>query len=150
MKYTVHKTKPAGFVESVAVAACYIEFGGDYLFLKRGKGSNQPETWGVPAGKIKENEAPLDALIREVQEETSISLEKKSVQDLGKIWIDIPSIQYGYCLFHVRLDERPSVVLNHENQGFSWYKADEVFSLDLMMGAKEAFEYFLEKKPEGK
>lgn len=40
------------------------------LFLKRGAGSDNPGEWCFPGGRLEENEQPIDAAIRETEEET--------------------------------------------------------------------------------
>ncbi len=44
------------------------------LICKRPKGASMPGYWEFPGGKIKLNESPEDALIREINEELSIDI----------------------------------------------------------------------------
>ena len=100
----------------------------------------------MPAGKCEENEKPLFTAQRELFEETKIDVPLKSFEGLGRLWISIPKLTYEYHLFYLSLDQKPKVVLNHENQSYSWLTKEIAFKKNLMMGAFEALEFFYEKK----
>ena len=55
---------------------CYIEKDGQYLMLHRIKKENDInyDKWIGVGGKFEENESPEDCLLREVQEETGLTL----------------------------------------------------------------------------
>ena len=55
---------------------CYIEKDGKYLMLHRTKKENDinQDKWIGVGGKFKENETPEECLLREVQEETGLTL----------------------------------------------------------------------------
>lgn len=67
------------FKDLIEVAACYLEHENYYLFLKRAENKPAGLTWGVPAGKVEKNETPIDALTRELFEETSVQLSSNEV-----------------------------------------------------------------------
>ena len=79
---SVFRVKPQDFSPSVEVAACYVEFNGKFLFLKRSVGKPQENTWGVPAGKIEKGETPRQAVFRETFEEVGIRLDEGKVGDV--------------------------------------------------------------------
>ena len=140
--YSVFFEKPMSFDCKLSVSACYMEYQGRYLFLKRSPSSSQGNTWGVPAGKVKKGETALQAVIREIFEETQVTLVSQKTHEVGKLWIEIPCFQYKYFLFSYKLSTAVSVKLNHENSDFKWCTFEEAQDLKLMMGAKEALIYF--------
>ncbi len=139
----VHTKEPAGFSPRVQIAACYLQTGNQFLFLQKAEGKLEPGTWGVPAGKIEKNESPKEGAIRELFEETGISLkDAASLHYLDCLYIRKPEVDYVYHLFKVQLTEMPFIQLSNEHQDYRWATADELGMLPLMAGAKEAFQYY--------
>ncbi len=63
-------------METKPVASAVIEHNGKYLFGRKPKGVGPyPDTWHILGGKIKPGESPLDAVKREVFEESGIEIE---------------------------------------------------------------------------
>ena len=55
-----------------------IEYGGKFLLIKRNKEeSNYPNLWAFPGGKVEIGETVIDTIVREVKEETGLSLDGK-------------------------------------------------------------------------
>ena len=79
----VHETKPEKFNPQAEVAACYLECDGKLLLLLNAPGDSEAGSWGVPAGKLESNEPPLHGAIRELFEETSISIDPSQIQSSG-------------------------------------------------------------------
>lgn len=63
--------------------------------------NSSPEIWDLPKGMVEDNEAPIDAAIRECQEEFGFILEKNKLAEIGncpynnqkKIWLFITSVK---------------------------------------------------------
>lgn len=66
---------PENFTPVVSVAACFIEYREQVLFLHRSENVSQPGTWAIPGGKIEKNETPEQAIRREIQEECQVALQ---------------------------------------------------------------------------
>jgi len=140
----VHTQKPEGFTPRVQIGACYLQIGNRFLFLQKASEKLEPGTWGVPAGKLEKDESPKEGAIRELFEETGISLKKDaSVQYLNCLYIRKPEFDYVYHLFKIELSETPPVHLSAEHRDFHWASVDEVLALDLMAGASTSFQKFL-------
>lgn len=132
-----------GFKPTVSVSACYCQYQEKVLFLKRAESSSQANTWGVPAGKLEQNEEPLSAVIREVLEETGITLSEKNVSFIKTIHIRYPQNDFVYHMFYYKFPELPSICLNpNEHQESAWLSFDEVHKHPIMLGGLEAFEYY--------
>ena len=56
------------------IVTALIKKNGKYLFVRQKKGDIQQSLWGTPGGKVKLGETPDQALIREVREETGLSV----------------------------------------------------------------------------
>ena len=93
-------------------------FGKKVLLLKRSKNNNFfPLIWTPIIGKIKEQEAPDKAVIRETIEETSIKVKDNiSFLALEKYKND------NYWFYYSLLDDSlPNIELNHENEDFDFF-----------------------------
>ena len=145
----VYRSKPSDFMPTVEVSACYCECDGKYLLLKHAAGKPQENTWGVPAGKLEEGEYPHAAVLRETLEEVGIPLDKDKVQDVGKLFVRYPHIDFVYHMFYQHFSELPAVHLSDEHEEFRWVTFEEAFEMPLISGAKEAIHHFqaLAKKP---
>jgi 8-oxo-dGTP pyrophosphatase MutT (NUDIX family) len=141
MKYTVYYKEPEGFVAARHVAGCHIMCGNRFLLLRRHPRSSQGNTWGIPAGKLEKEETPVEAVIREIEEEIGLDI-TANLQEVGKLYITHSGSSYIFYLFHKKLTAFPEIVLcDDENVEFRWVTYDEAATLPLIMGGKEALEF---------
>lgn len=138
----VFRVKPQDFSPVVEVAACYIEFDGKILFLKRALGKPEGEKWGIPAGKVEQGESIREAVIRETFEETRIILKEKQLKFVGKLFVRKPGIDYVYHIYHFKPVHFPDVILNDEHQEYRWLSMGEVVNFPVMSGGLEALYHF--------
>lgn len=66
----LYKKPRQNFNPLFKAVGCICIFESEVLLLKRVPGKSYPGYWGVPSGKIKENESPVKAIVRELFEET--------------------------------------------------------------------------------
>jgi 8-oxo-dGTP diphosphatase len=138
----VHEREPEGFLARVQVAACYVEREDKFLVLERAAGKEMGK-WGVPAGKLEEKETPEAAAVRELFEETGISLERSSqMRSLGALYMRRPEVDYVYHMFGVHLDDTPEVRLSDEHLSYKWASAKDLEKMPLMVGAVQALERY--------
>lgn len=135
----VYETKPEKFNPQAEVAACYLECDGKLLLLLNALGDSEAGSWGVPAGKLESNEAPLHGAIRELFEETSISIDTSQIQSIGSLYIRKPEVDYIYHLFRIKMVTKPDIRLSPEHQNYRWVSAEEMEMMPIMIGGKEAY-----------
>jgi len=61
--------------KSIQVACALIFDRGKVLIARRAKGRPHEGSWEFPGGKIRESESPEDAIVREIREELSITVQ---------------------------------------------------------------------------
>lgn len=137
-----------GFQADLYTSGCFLIYEGKTLLLKRTMTNKlHPETWSIPGGKKEQNESIREGLIREIFEETGISLEIDGPKEVAKLFIEENGVQFIFDMYFYELLEKPEVILSErEHSDWCWIEAEKAFSLSLIPGGVEAFETFLRWK----
>ena len=89
-----------------------------YLMLYRSEHPSFPNDPDLPGGTVEEGEQPDQALVREVVEETGISLEKSAIKKVYE------SSKYSkdstYYLYMMKCDNEPEVNISWEHSRYEW------------------------------
>lgn len=115
----------------VTVGALIFNDAGEVLMIRTHKWSN---LWGIPGGKTKWGETSVDALRRELREETALEIcdiEFVLVQDCihsREFYRDAHFVLLNYTC---RCVGAPQVVLNDEAREFRWLPLEVAFDLPL-------------------
>lgn len=113
----------------------------EILFTVRNKNDNfEPGKYCLPGGHIEEDEEPISAAVRELEEETGISLKESQVQPCGQYFDRKSHINY-FCAHY---DGDPVVLDEREQQQFEWVSIDDVNDKPLLMNLKENFKNIIE------
>lgn len=147
MEYSIFTEAPKDFNPAVEAAGCYCEFETSILLLKRHPGRPQGNTWGVPGGKLEEGEDPRAAVIREVWEEVGINISDEGLQEMGRLYIRLPYVDYVFHLFRKRFSVCPDIILElKEHLEARWVSIPEALQLPLISGGREALEFYMRFK----
>lgn len=125
--------EPTQFINPIVTAGCHIVVGDEVLFLKRAKEKSYGETWCVPSGKVEGGESPLEGVLREVQEETGITLRKEQVTLFRPTYVVYVSGNFHYYIFGAHLHVKPSVTVNQrEHTEYRWMTVEEALQEPLI------------------
>lgn len=128
-KGQVYFEVPSGFNSNLEVATCYIRYESELLFLKRLPHKAQGGLWGIPGGKVDKESRPIETMIREIKEETSIDLYGQSIQPFGTAYVRYPEVDFIYHMFGCALERLPEIILNpDEHIQYAWWSFKEAFS----------------------
>ncbi len=114
----------------VTVGALLHDGAGRVLMLRTHKWSHR---WGIPGGKVKRGEESIDALRREIREETALEIDDVLFVMLQDC-IDSPEFERPehFLLLNFVARTRGTVVaLNDEAEEFRWIPPADAFALDL-------------------
>ena len=141
--------KPLNFNAKMRVSACMILYENEFLNLETGSHKKLAGLWGVPAGKLEAEEDPLEGVIREVKEETKISLNPKELKKFKLVYVRYPEIDFEYHMFYIRMKEKPKVVLDgKENSNYMWATKEAALKLPLIPDEEPCVELFFSEVKE--
>lgn len=117
------------FMQSIEVAAAIIqgrsEHAGKIFCAQRGYGEFK-DYWEFPGGKLEAGESAENALVRELQEELSASIEIKSLYET--LEFDYPKRHVILHFFLCSLKAESMELLEHENA--LWVKYEDLMQLN--------------------
>ncbi len=123
---------------------CYIEQDGNYLMLHRTKKENDQshDKWLGVGGKFEKDESPDECILREVKEETGLTLTSYQLRGVMTFVSDIWETEY---MFIYTADEFEGELAECSEGDLQWIKKTEVMNLKLWEGDK----IFLKKLVDG-
>lgn len=131
------------------VAGALIDAAGKILISERPAGKNLAGYWEFPGGKIEAGETPEDALVRELNEELGIIVDKTAMAFVSTVSFDYPDFRLVMPLFACpRWQGAPS---GREGQKTAWADIAEIASGEYPLPPADAeliedLRFFIEKK----
>jgi len=131
----IHKEQPKDFNPSIEVVGCLIECDGEFVLLHRQDNKIHGNRWGQPAGKVDiSDKSNLDAIIRELREETGIETKEKDLIFHKTFFVSHPDRDFLYHYFILHLKEKPEIVLSiKEHKAFSWVTLEKALEMPLIL-----------------
>ena len=112
---------------------CYVEEDGKYLMLHRTKKKNDPNEnkWVGIGGKFEEGESPEDCLVREVKEETGLTLSSYRYRGIVTFVSDVYPTEYMHLFTARAVDGK---LITCEEGELAWVEKEKVPTLPLWEG----------------
>ena len=111
---------------------------GDILIVRRHpKSKTDPEMWELPGGKVEKGEHFVDALVREIKEETSLDV---NVGDFCEAVQNDYSHKRTVQLMMYLSDVKGSVEISDEHTEFMWASIEKIKTLKLSTSFKKVLE----------
>ena len=93
------------------------------LLLQRNDGNN---AWEIPGGKRENNEDIVDALKREVQEETGLIINEYKLVYVSPIFENNPVLKPFLNIGYLCLVDNSDVVISDEHIDYKWVSVEEL------------------------
>lgn len=138
----IYQQPTSQFKPRFAIAAVYIEYEDKILLLHRQDHKSQGNKWGIPGGKVNMSEAPLNAAIREIKEETGYDISMQAIENLGTVYIEYnEKNHFTYHMFRTQLKDDPGAVKIdfNEHKGFTWVTPADGLKMDLLQDEDPCF-----------
>lgn len=130
--YDPHYIEKKSF--ALIVQKAVVEHDGKILLLQRSMKSGAGGKWSLPGGALEQGEDPFTGILREIDEETRLSVidihpycVKSSVNDKQEFLVSI-----GYYCKAATIE----VDLNWEHDAFRWLAISEALEFDLTLDAR--------------
>ena len=112
------------------VVGCIIDFNEQFLLLLRDPAKPQGGMWGLPAGKVDDGETDLEAMIRELQEETGYAADPSELTLLGEdefLAHDDDDMPFIFTTFILKLARPIEIKLRKdEHTDFGWTSVEDI------------------------
>ncbi len=116
--------------KQIRTVGAFLEYDNKFLILYRSPSESNGELWGLPAGKVEKDESDVNAIIREVFEETGLKLTETEVELIDVYRWEFPKVDIDFPTFKVKLDNFFDVILNpEEHSEYRWVTPQECFEL---------------------
>ncbi|TGW15582.1 NUDIX hydrolase [bacterium NHP-B] len=142
---TLYLSKPPDFSADVSVVVGFLAVKDHYLCLQKSAHEKEASLWGIPGGKKNPHESPPQALVREMVEETGITLSEAYLRHVTDCYVMKPSWRYTCHIFFQGLPARPLVRLSPEHVSYAWVTLADMKTMPLIGGSHDILELFQQK-----
>jgi mutator protein MutT len=126
----IYLEKPTDFNLRFEIVSCFCEYSGKIVLLQRHDHKSEGNTWGVPAGKLDENETLKQAIKRELEEETGIKAKK--LKYFRKVFVRYPDYDYVYHIFSMKAVDGKVTINDKEHKNFTWIEPENALKMNLI------------------
>lgn len=125
------------------IVGCFLEYDGKFLLLCRHPHKANGGKWGLPAGKMDPNENTLQAVLRETQEETGLTLPEKTIEYFDSLYVRDGDFDIEWHMFAAKLGALPTIqISSHEHSEYRWVTPEEALGMDLIHDLPESIRLF--------
>lgn len=128
----IYLGRPKNFNPSFNVAGCFCEHDGRILLLQRQSHKRRGGMWGAPAGKINLGEAPAEAMVRELMEETGMRASPAKLKFFRKVYVRYTDCDFVYHMFSANASNENVSIRYAEHKTYKWVRPIEALSMELV------------------
>jgi 8-oxo-dGTP pyrophosphatase MutT (NUDIX family) len=124
------------------VVGCFLEYNDKFVLVHRLPHKPDGNTWGLPSGKVEADESDLEALQRELYEETGYQASAHEAELLGTYdFISPRGDNLSYVTYRVTLESPHKVILEQAaHSEYKWITVAEADTMDnLIHGLHDLF-----------
>ena len=137
-----YELDPKDFSPIAAVVGVFLEYQGKFLSVLRNDPDYHGDRWGLPGGGVDAGETKLQAIVREVFEETGIRLPAKRFTHCLTMNVRHYGYDITYDVFYVRFRKEPCFQLNtEEHREARFVTPQEALVLPLVAGNDYCIQY---------
>ncbi len=138
------KEAPADFKNDAKdIVGCYLEHDGRFLLLHRHHHKSNGGKWGLPAGKMDDGESRIEAVKRELYEETDVDISEDQLAYFDSRFVRMEPYDFVWHMFSTKVEEKPEIRLSPtEHQDFIWVTPAEALEMDLIHDLPESIQLF--------
>jgi 8-oxo-dGTP diphosphatase len=137
----IYFKKPEKFDPQFSAVSCYLLNSGKILLLKRQPHKPQGKKWGPPAGKVEKGESIHAAVIREVFEETGITITPPSLSEHVTLYVMQEKYHFIWHMFLAHTNIIEVVIRHEEHSDFMWIEPRKALGLDLAEDEKTCMQH---------
>lgn len=144
----IYQGNISNFLPYIICVGCHIKHEGDVLYLQKPPHHKYyPSKWGVVAGKVstedpRKPERLIDAMVREILEETGWQIDPLLLKTCGVKPVKHPHLNFLYHWFRLDLHHRrPQIKLSAEHVDYRWVTPQAALSLDLIEDEEHILRY---------
>lgn len=135
--------EPAEFKARFDVVGCFCERNGKILLLLRHQNKPEGNTWGVPAGKVEAGESSVEAMVRELFEETGLICEPTKLDFIHSLFVKFPEYDLRYHVFKFIVPGNETITLDATaHTDFCWVEPREALQMNLMRDEDSSIKLF--------
>jgi len=113
----------------------------EFLMLKRGENANYPGLWQMVTGKVKKDEKAYETVLREVKEETDLSVEKLFiVPNVNSFYSYINDSINFVPVFLCLVNEEDKVKISKEHCKFRWVSKEKARKMVAWPGQQKSLD----------
>lgn len=126
----------------IRTAGCFMEYRGKFIILHRHPDKPDSNTWGLPAGKVKDGETGEETILREIKEETGHRAAPDELEFLGEYGFEFPDLSLQFLTYHLALGRPIEVSRNpDEHINWMWVAPEECYAMpNLIRGFHDLLE----------